>query len=443
MGKKFDALRRAFLRDAPIQSGGRRSSGVSPQLAFAGLATLAVASLGPTLAKAQGIDGGAPVSVGGAEKPLTIGVQAVTSYDSNPARGSTLAGEIRDVRGDEVIFSPSVTVGYSHSVGLQGLALRGVFGYDKYTRNSDLSAEHIEFSAAANRAVGGRCSVNGAFNYNRGQSNLEYVTVNVGKNVIQTYGLNAGQSCATGTGLNESLSVNHSSTHNSASDLVDFNSIGVSGSLGYSNDVVGNVSLVASYTKTNYVDIPQFSLATPSSLGATSIGVQVSRPIGARLSGSAAVFYTHSTQDQRSSLPVENGSSYSGVTASASLSYLVSPRLNLTAQLARDVSGSIIQDVGYAITNSAGLTAGYTVSSRISANLGVNWSRNSYRGRGELLPLTTPDWQETSDIFGGVSMKVGNRAAVSLDVRHERGNSDIDLYDYSSNRVSLTVSASI
>lgn len=442
MATKLDARSRAFLHDAPAQAGAKRSPS-GGRLAWAGVATLALAALGPSVGKAQGINGGSPAAVGGADKPLTIGVQAITTYDSNPARGSTLAGNIRDVRGDEVIFSPSVTVGYSHSVGLQGLALRGVFGYDKYTRNSDLSAEHIEFSAATNRAIGARCSVNGGVTFNRGQSNLENVSVTVGKNVIQIYDLNAGESCGTPTGFTESLSVNHSSTHNSASSLVDFNSTGLSGALGYSNDVVGNVSLVASYTRTSYVDIPELSIATPNSLGATSLGVRVSRPIGARLSGTAAVFYTHSTQDRRSDVLVGSDSSFSGLTASAGLDYLVGPRLRLSAQLARDVSGSIIQNVGYAVTNHASLTANYTVSSRISANLGGTWSRESYRGRVEVIPLATPDWQETSDVFGGVSVQVGSRATISLDVRHLWGSADIDLYDYTSNRVSLTVAASI
>jgi hypothetical protein len=441
MAKRPDASGGAFLFDAAAQEVRPLSHG--SQLALAGLATLAVVSLAPALARAQGMDAGPPVSLGGAEKPLTIGVQAVTTYDSNPARGSDAAGAIRDVRRDEIIFSPSITLGYSHSAGLQGLALHGVFGYDKYTRNSNLSAEHIEFSAAANRAVGARCSVNGETVFNRGQSNLENTTVTVGKNVIQTYDLNAGESCATATGLTESLSVNHSSTHNSDSTLVDFNSIGVSGSLGYANDVVGNVGLVVSYTRTNYVDIPVLSIATPNSLSATSIGVQISRPIGARLSGSAALFYTHSTQDQRSVLPAEAASSFSGLTASAGMNYAVGPRLRLSAQLERNVSGAVIQDVGYTVTNQASLTAGYTVSSRISASLGANWSRDSYRGRIEVVPLATPDWQETSGIFGGVSVQLGRRAQISLDMRHEWGSSDIDLYDYTSNRVSLTVSASI
>jgi len=441
MATKLDAPTGAFLHAPPPRGIAKRSSSTGAHLACAGLTSLALASFAPGLAHAQGMEAGPPAALGGPDRPLTIGAQVVTTYDSNPARGDAAAGVVRGVRSDDIIVSPSVTVGYSHTVGQQGLALRGVFGYDEYTKNSDLSAEHIDFSAIANRAIGARCSLNGAFDYNRGQSNLQNVTINVGKNVIQVYGLSAGESCVSPAGLSESLAINHSSTHNSDSTLVDFNSLGVSGSIGYSNSTIGNVGLVASYTRTNYVNIPALSLATPDSLSLTSIGVQISRPIGARLSGSAAVFYSHSTQDARSALPVD--SSFSGLTASAGLTYIVGPRLKLEADLGRNVTGSIIQDVGYTISNSAALAANYTVSSRIAARLGGSWSRNSYRGRVEIVPLATPDWQETSDVFGGVSMQLGRRAMISLDVRHEWGSSDIDFYDYTSNRVSLTVSASL
>ena len=431
MAKKLGASSRAFLHGAALRPAGPRS------IAW-GLATVAL-SLGPGLAHAQG----RPAALGGPDRPLTIGVQAVTTYDSNPARGSAVAGEIRDVQKDEIIFSPSVTVGYSHSVGLQGLALTGVFGYDKYTKNTNLSAEHIDFSAMANRALGAHCSVNGDFAYNRGQSNLENVSVLVSKNVVQTYDLRAGETCGTATGLTQSLNFTRGSTHNSDSSLVDFDSTGVSGSLGYSNQVLGNVGLVASYVRTSYASVPALSLGTPDSLGLTSIGVQISRPIGARLSGSAAVSYSRSHQELRQGAPAASKSSYSGLTASAALTYLVGPRLQLMADVSRDVTGSILQDVGYTVRTQAGLTADYTVSSRISASLGGGRSRDSYRGRIVNADFLTPDWQETSNVFGRVSVQLGRRATVALDVRHEWGASDIALYDYSSNRVALTLAASL
>lgn len=442
MVTKLNAPTRALTHDALALGLAKGSLRPGSRTAWAGLTSLALAALAPTFASAQGINGARPpAAVGGADRPFTIGVQEITTYDSNPARGSTFGSDLRGLQKDEIILSPSVTVGYSRSVGLQGVALTGVFGYDDYTKNHNLSTEHIDFSAAANRAVGGRCSVNANTQFSRGQSSLQNVVINVSKDTIQTYSVGAGESCATATGFTESVQVNHSGTHNSDDTLVNLNNTGISGSLGYSTHAIGNVGLVVSYNRTNYVDVPLTSVGTPDSLNVLSFGLQISRPIGSRLSGNAAVFYSHSTQDLRAG---ELGdSSYSGITASAGLTYLLGPRIRLSADLERAVTGSILQDVGYQITNSADLTANYTVSSRISASLGGSWSRNSYRGRVVVAPLETPDWQEVANVFGSVSMQLGRRAAVSLELRHEKGSADIDLYDYTSNRVSLTLSSSI
>ena len=438
MATKINAPSRAFPHDAPARELVKRPLRPGSHIACAGLATLALASLGPTLANAQ--------AMGGSNRPLTFGAQVVSTYDSNPARGSAGAAAIRGLQDDEIVVSPQLTVAYSHNVGLQGLTLSGAFGYDKHIKNSHLNAEHIDFSAAASRAVGARCSVNGEVTVNRGQSNLENVSVAVSKDVVTTYNLSGGESCATPTGITESVHVTHSASHNSDSTLVDFNTTGVSGSVGYENDVIGNVGLLVSYNKTSYVDIPTLSIATPNGVATTSVGVTLSRPFGARLSGNASVSYSTSHQDSRADELVASKSSYSGLTASAGLNYQLGPRLQLAAQLSRNITGSAYQNVGYAVDTDASLTGHYTVSSRISANLGGSWSRSSNRGVVDVVPLATlvtPEWQETAAVVGGVSVQVGRRAAVSLDLRHEKGSADIDLYEYSNNRVSLTLSTSL
>lgn len=438
MATKIKAPSGAFPYDKLVQGPVKRSTRPGSHIVRAGLATLALASLGPSLAHAQ--------AMGGSNRPLTFGAQVVSTYDSNPARGSASAAAIRGLQDDEIVVSPQLTVAYSHNVGLQGLTLSGAFGYDEHTKNSHLNAEHIDLSAAASRAVGARCSVNGAVTVNRAQSNLENVSVAVSKDIVTTYNLSGGESCATPTGITESVQVTRSASHNSDSTLVDFNTTGVSGSVGYENDVVGNVGLLVSYNRTSYVDIPTISIATPNGVESTSFGVTLSRPFGARLSGNASVSYTTSHQDSRPDELVETKSSYSGLTASAGLNYLIGPRLNLAAQLSRNVTGSAYQNVGYAIDTDASLTAHYTVSSRISANLGGSWSRNANRGVVDVVPLATlvtPDWTETAAVFGGVSVQIGRRAAVSLDLRHEKGSADIDLYEYTNNRVSLTLSTSL
>jgi len=436
---------RRFPRSAWPEAALRESFDLTPQRhshhAFAGAATLALASLAPCLANAQQTSG--PVTVGGASQPLTIGIQERTTYDTNVARGTDQAVTLRGLDdGADVIYAPSITVNYSSGIPRQGLALRGYFGYDYYQKNKQLRREQIDFSAAGNTAIGSRCFAGGQVAFDRGQSGLEDLTLLVTKNTIQTYTVSASESCASGTGLTESIQVNHSQTTNTAPLLINFDTTGVSASVGYANRAIGNVSVVAAYSKTSY-DNPVGALpGTPDSLSVTSIGAQISRPIGSRLAGTAAIYYSTSDSNLGAGALPGQGSSFNGITANAGLTYHVGPRLNLAANISRAVQPSIRQGVGYALTDQVGLTASYTVSSRISANLGGNWSRQSFRGDDPLVPQLAPDKVDLKTVFAGVSVKLGRNSALSADVNHEESSTDLALFNFKSDRVSLTISTS-
>lgn len=414
--------------------------------AFAGAATLALASFAPCLANAQqapqGVGAG-PISVGGAAQPLTIGIQERTTYDSNPARGNDAATSIRGLdQGSDIIYAPSVTVNYAAGIARQGLALRGYFGYDYYEKNKALRREQIDFSAAGNTSIGSRCVLGAQTVYSRGQSGLEDLTLFVTKNTIQTYTVAASETCATATGITETISVNHSQTTNTAPLLVNFDTTGVSAALGYSNRAIGNVSLIAAYSKTSYDNLATALPGTPDGLSVSSIGVQISRPIGNRLAGTAAIYYSTSDSDLGASALPGQISSFNGITANAGLTYHLGPRINLAGNISRAVQPSIRQGVGYAINDVVGLSANYTVSSRISAYLGGSWSKQDYRGDVPAVVGLAPNSVELRNVNAGVSVKLGRNSALSADVNHEESSTDLALFNFKSDRVSLTISTS-
>jgi hypothetical protein len=406
-------------------------------VAGAGFAALAVAVCAPGVAAAQA------AALGGPDKPFTVGVQEVTAYDSNPARGSATNAAIRGVESGEVTFTPSITAGYSHSVGLQGLALSANFGYDYHSKNTELNSENLNFSLVGNRAVGARCSLGGGATYSRAQSGLQTLTVDVTRNAIQTYTISGSESCHTGSGLTESVQVSHSASQNTNARLVNYDVNTVSGLIGYSNETIGVVGVTLAYDQTNYGSDPQALGGTPARMGVTSVGVSLTRPIGARLTGSASVSWSHSTDQARTGSLVLGQTSFSGFTTSVGLSYLVGPRLRLSTNISRDVSASVLEGVGYSVVNSADLSASYTVSSRISASVGGDWSHTSYQGRDPRVIFTTPGWQQTNGFFARTSMTFGRRFAASLEYRLTGGSSNLSLYNYVSNYVGLTLSASL
>jgi predicted porin len=278
--------------------------------------------------------------------------------------------------------------------------------------------------------------------YDRGQSSLEDLTLLVTKNTIQTYTVSASETCVSNAGLTESLSVLHSAATNTAATLVDFNTTGVSGSLGYTNHTLGTVALVVNYDKTDYQNELLALPGQPNSLGVTSVGVQFSRPIGRRLAGQAAVYYSSSNSDFGSTPLPGQSSSFSGVTANVGLTYLVGPRLNLTGSLTRDVEATVRQGSSYAVIDRADLAANYTLSSRIQMYLTGNWSKETFQGVDTLLPQVAPQRVDLWMVGGGVSFKVGRKSALSADVHHEESKTDLALFDFTDDRVSLTIATS-
>ncbi len=336
-----------------------------------------------------------------------------------------------------------MTAVYSRSVGLQGLALNANFGYDYHPNNDSLNREHLGFSAVGNVAVGTLCSVGGEADYNRAQSALDTLTVNVTQNTIQTYTISGSENCRTSGGLTENVQLSHSTTQNSNAGLVDFDVNSVSGLIGYTNSTIGTVGLTVSYGRTSYGSDPLQLGSTPDLMDVTSVGVQLSRPIGARLTGSISLAYSHSADRPRPGAPVLGESSFSGLTSSVALSYLVGPRLRLNTHVARDVSASLLAGVGHSVVTSADLEADYTVSSRITASLGGSWSHTDYEGLDPFVIQTTPKWQELSTFFARTSMTFGRRWAASLEYRLTEGRADLSLYNYVSNYVGLTLSTSL
>ncbi|MDB5436658.1 MAG: gelF [Phenylobacterium sp.] len=425
----------------------RRSDAVQSRrlgYAFAGVATLVLASTASGAARAQA--GGAaptmaPATLGGPSQPLTIGIQERTTYDSDAARGSETAAAIRGLQSSDVIYSPSITVNYVSPNPRRGLALRGYFGYDYYQRNRTLRREQIDVSAAGN-ATFGKCQLGGQLSFDRGQSGLEDLTLLVTKNTIQSYTVSASETCVSTAGLTESVQVLHSGVTNTAALLVDYDTTGVSGSVGYSNHTLGNVSLVVDYSKTDYKNQLTSLSGTPNSLDVTSVGVQFSRPIGRRLAGQLGVYYSTSNTDLGSAQLPGESTSFNGVTANAGLTYQVGPRLHLTGSLFRGVQATIRQGAAFAVTDRVDLGADYTLSSRIQVNLGGSWSKETFKGLDPLIQEVAPNRVDLWMVGGGVTFKVGRKSALSADVHHEESKTDLALFNFKDDRVSLTISTS-
>lgn len=391
-----------------------------------------------------GMPGAGAPSFGGAAggKPLNIGIRERTTYDTDAARGNDQAAIIRGLRKDDIIYSPAITVDYTSPSAVRGFALAATVGYDYHQRNSSLSRESINVSGLAHAALGA-CETTADVSYLRAQSGLEDQTLLVTKNTLQTVSVAGGESCATPGGLMESVSVNYSTVTNSDALLLGSHNVGVSGTVGYRNSVIGQLGLVVSYSKVTYDNVPPLAaLDTPSGFHVVSAGLQLTRPIGARLTGTAGFFYSTSTIDNPPALLVGQKQTFDGFTARVGLSYRVGPRLALRGSYARIFQPSVRTGASYAINNLVNLNADYTLSSRIRVYLGGNWSRETYQGQDVNLPRVSPNQVDLKTATVGASFKLGRNSSVAADYQHQESRADLALFNYKAERASLTLATS-
>jgi hypothetical protein len=376
-----------------------------------------------------GCAGAATAQSAGREHRSDIELSAKATYDSNVARGDDLVAGVRDINSEDVVYSPRVKVDVARPVGRGSAFVQGTIGYDFYQDNEELSRENLAVTAGVNAPVG-PCDAALKGGVSRQQSDLADLTLTTTENTQQTVNANLNVGCATSGGIGGVASVGYAETTNSAlQDLVDSRTNSFSAGVTYSNRILGTVSLMGGYQEVDYDGGP---LISPPGFEAYNVGLSISRPIGARLSGSAALGY----QSLRSKGPGD--SDYDGVSGQASLNYRATPRLSASLSYMRGAVATIQQGSNYTVTETVKLQGAYTVSSRIKTNLGASWTERSYRGDGLGPQPLSVDEDEITSIFSGVSINIGRRSSLAFDGSREVRETDVELFNYTAYRFGVS-----
>lgn len=358
-------------------------------------------------------------------------------YDSNAARGSNPLAERRDVRQDDILYSPSVRVDIVLPLARQMVFLNGNVGYEFRQYNKQLERERIELQGGVGGSLG-PCAATATVGYSRAQSDLADLSIEVTKNTEEriTYGVQ--NQCGIGGGFSAFAGVTRGTSSNSAAaqSVIDATTDSFSGGLNYSNRAIGTVGLNATYSRTDYNGEED---AAPNPTGfraegfeAMSFGVNLSRPIGNRLAGTASLAYT--TTQQKGTVRDE----FKGLTGSGSLTYRASPRLSATLSYQRGATATIQQGTSYAVTQNIGLTAGYTLSSRIRTSLGARYYKRDFRGEDLAVVRNQITNEDGTSIFGSVSFSIGRDMSLTLDASRDARNTNLTEFDYTGYRVGLT-----
>lgn len=373
--------------------------------------------------------GAATAQSAGREHRSDVELTAKATYDSNVARGDDLVADARDIKSEDVIYSPRIKVDLARPVGRGSAFVQGTVGYDFYQENEELAREHLALSAGVDAPIG-PCDAGLKGGVSRQQSDLADLTLTTTENTQQNINVNVNVGCATNGGIGGTVSVGYAETTNSAlQDLVDSQTNSISAGVTYSNRILGTVALSGGYQD---VDYDTGSLIAPPGFEAYNVGVSISRPIGARLSGTAALGY----QTLRSKGPGDGD--YDGVSGQAALSYRATPRLSGTLSYSRGAVATMQQGSNYTVTQTVRLQGAYTVSSRIKTNLGASWSDRSYRGDGLGPQPLSVDEDEITSIFSGVSINIGRRSSLAFDGSREVRETDVELFNYTAYRVGVS-----
>lgn len=385
-----------------------------------GLSVVALASAAPAAAQET--------------KPLRIQLTAAVVHDDNVARSSTTAAAIRGITPEDTIFTPTITVEAQKPFGRQSVYVNAVAGYNFHQENERLDAERIDIRAGVNNSLG-PCVTTLEGQYIRALSQLEDLTAGPVDNIETVTAATFSGACGRPVGLALTAEAGWEQSDNSTANrgTVDYTETKGLAGLMYRRPTFGELTLFASASKTEYDD-----RLTPGGAQdgyeTTGAGIRYSRKLGARIEGSVSAGYTEVD-------PYEPGvKSYEGETYSADLTYRPSSRLQIAGTFAKAVEPSIRFQTTYTIEESYGVQADYRVGSRIRLTLGALHTDRELEGAtGAAAPLIT---EETLDsVFGAIRYELGRRLAITLDARRDERDADANLFDYTSNRVGLSLVA--
>jgi Putative beta-barrel porin 2 len=363
---------------------------------------------------------------------FTLDATGGVAYDSNISGGNTTVAALRQLVPEDVTYTLGTTASFQLPSSRQTLFVDGGVNFQRHQNNSILNGEDYRISAGLSERLG-LCSGTGIVGYTRRQSLIQDLAVAAARNIQSDDTANVDVVCGRRAIFVE-MSGSYSKVTNDAtqSGFVDSATQGVSASVGYKSQTLGDISFVGQYSTIDYMANLLLGTTQPpvTQYGA---GLKYSRKIGLRLSGTAGVSYNR----------IEGGvarTSSDGLNANASLAYRLTSRTQFTLDYTLGNSASPLTNTSYVRTEVLQLTGSYELTRRVSFNAAASRSQQDYRGVQDVAVLQLRE-STTDQLSGSVDVKLGRKASVSLNVTHTNRDADISQFNYSDDRVAVTLSS--
>lgn len=368
---------------------------------------------------------------------LSASATMLASYEDNVFR--SLDGVAAGRKSSDFRITPSIFARYDLPVAGQGFFVDGAAGYNLYTKNDSFNRGWWGLGAGVNWALGTRCNGLAEARYKQRQSDFGDLGIAV-DNLEKTQQYAFSASCAGPAGIGLVGGVDYSKTDNSyfARELGDLKTFGYNAGLLYRSILVGDVTLRYMHEDREY---PNRFILSPAGIEQDGLKVDravlaVTRPIGARLTGSASLSYIWTKPD------VSVYEDFKGTGWSAELDYIVGPKLNVGISASRDVTSSAAIDSSYQISRILGVYANYRLGTRTSIQVGASDAKRRFRGQYDNplypFPLPARGTEKTRQYHASATYSPTERWKVSLRYLHENRDSTGSLYDYTGNTVSLS-----
>jgi hypothetical protein len=369
---------------------------------------------------------------------MDFGVQARVVQDTNIAGTSDVLAQSRGVIQDDTLFSPTFTFDVLIPVSRQTFFANGAVGYDFYRKNDQLNRERLRLEGGAIGRLG-PCQGTAATSYTRAQSDLRDITLIDPKNVLEQREIRGEVACSRSSGFGASVSVakRWSDNSNVVQQLIDSETLAVTGAVNYARPTFGTLSIFAMQERTKYPKRPLL-FGGPGGYELQSFGASFERRLGARLQGRVSAAMT--TVDQVSR-PLGGGAGkFNGPTYSAGLTFRPTDRLEALLDYERKVEPSKRLNKVYDLEEIVRLEGRYRIGSRIQTGLGGEIRKVDSKDAVLSSPpgLFLSD-SETKSIFGSVTFKPSQRLSFIVDVTHEERETNLPIFDYSGTRVGASV----
>lgn len=360
-------------------------------------------------------------------------------YDNNVSRTSDAVAATRGLTKDDYTITPMLAANIAQPIGQQVLFLDGLVGYDFHVNNTVLDRRRYNITGGAAGVVG-PCQPMFYGSYRALQSDLADLNVGTTENLQTTKSISAGVTCGRGVGLGGAITAQRSDAKNSAAQLnvQDYTSEVLFLAINYNMPSLANASVFYTHASNEYPNRIIPGRPVGDGFFTETAGLRLERKFGSRITTGGAV---SATRLKREFAPPGTKPKITAITYQGDASYKAGTRLVLNLNAARNVRPSDRPGKLFDVAEQLEGSARYRLGSNISVNVGHLYAE--VRSNVDTLAVgQVVTNSRTNSTYGQVEFRRIGNGSLTLDVRHDRRDTNLPSFNYTSMRVGLTAAYS-